>query len=205
MKKCPKCSSERALEFFFKSSKSKDGLQGYCKACVKTLSLERKTYFKEYRKENKERDRAYKKAYTDQNKERITLANYLYRIQNPDKVKASKTRYVVFNKEKVLASSKKYRESNPAKYAAYASKRRFAAEQAQPPWLTTEDKKRIELVWGLRELKSFLTGVEYEVDHIVPLQGKTVCGLHVPWNLQVILKTENRSKQARHWPDMWEI
>ena len=63
-----------------------------------------------------------------------------------------------------------------------------------PQWLSEPDKGRIEdFYWFAQDLYK-VTGEVYHVDHIVPLQGKTVCGLHVPWNLQILPADLNLSK-----------
>lgn len=55
-----------------------------------------------------------------------------------------------------------------------------------PKWLQLED------VLAFYEAASRFG---MEVDHIVPLNGKGVCGLHVPWNLQLLTKSANASKR----------
>ena len=102
-----------------------------------------------------------------------------------------------YAKEKMKAVSKRWKEENRDKYNAKAAKYRASKLQATPSWLTEEDFKKIETEYSLAVWTSLVMASSYHVDHIVPLQGKTVCGLHVPWNLRVIPATVNISKGNR--------
>lgn len=68
-----------------------------------------------------------------------------------------------------------------------------------PKWV---DRKAIRALYAEAVRLTAETGIVHHVDHIVPLQSKLVCGLHVPCNLQVIPGDQNMSKSNRHWPDM---
>ena len=68
---------------------------------------------------------------------------------------------------------------------------------ATPPWLTKEMR---EVILDLYKR----TKEEEHVDHIVPLKSPDVCGLHVPWNLEILGEKQNLAKGNRWWPDMWE-
>lgn len=78
-----------------------------------------------------------------------------------------------------------------------SARRRASKKQATPPWLSEEDEQAIKAMYALSSFMTRTTGIEHHVDHIVPLAGKTVCGLHVPWNLRVITAKENLSKHAK--------
>jgi len=110
------------------------------------------------------------------------------------KAKRSEAARKRYDKDKAARNRKAWRAANPGKTNALTAKRRAARLQATPDWLTDEQHWVIQEIYDLCVLRSDLTGVAHHVDHIVPLQGKTVCGLHVPWNLQVITATENCSK-----------
>lgn len=79
-----------------------------------------------------------------------------------------------------------------------ANNKRRLADKAQrtPAWANHQEIKKI---YAQASLKTATTGVEYHVDHIVPLRGKFVSGLHVEYNLQVIPKAENMRKYNK-WP-----
>lgn len=89
---------------------------------------------------------------------------------------------------------KKHYAANKTMYAAKVGKRRAARLNATPAWA---DAKAIrEFYRRARELTE-ATGIKHVVDHIIPLQGRTVCGLHVHTNLQVIPERENLAKFNR--------
>lgn len=123
-----------------------------------------------------------------------------WRKENDQKAKEQRKARYKANKDRLLALSKEYRIKNIAAYAAYAGKRRSSKSKAMPEWA---DVKEIEKIYREAKRISHETGVKHEVDHIVPLQGKSVCGLHIPANLQIITLEENRSKGNHVWPDMW--
>ena len=66
-----------------------------------------------------------------------------------------------------------------------------------PAWLTVDDLWLIEQAYELAALRTKLFGFSWHVDHILPLQGKQVSGLHVPTNLQVIPWVDNVRKANR--------
>jgi len=99
------------------------------------------------------------------------------------------------------AYNKKRREyyaKNKHIYVANAARGRASRLNATPTWLTDEQRKEINNIYRVCQKVSAHTNVQHNVDHIVPLKGETVCGLHVPWNLQILPEKINKSKGNRY-------
>lgn len=143
-----------------------------------------------------------------------------YNFQCKACIKIAKAKWKDKNREHYLEDARKYaakyRQQTPelaaAAYSKWAKKNRAYLNErdrrrkamkieASPVWANTEVMR---VIYRLATNKTKLTGLEYHVDHIVPLVSKHVCGLHVEWNLQVLSKFENQSKSNYKWPDMWE-
>jgi hypothetical protein len=131
---------------------------------------------------------------------------------NPEKVKAAKRKYAEnnkeacrqriaawreANKEKMDAARKAWNLLNKHKLQATVRKRQAAKSKRTPAWLSRDDHWFMEEMYDLAIRRTQALGFSWHVDHIVPLQGATVCGLHVPWNLQVIPAIENCKKGNR--------
>ena len=170
-------------------------------------------YQKKYRKENKEKGSEKGKVYYRENRESVLTRTNQHHKDNREKRNADKRVYYLENKEDMdskgrehykehketyAARHKKYNQENPH-IAAGCKIRRVRAElNATPNWLSESDRKKIKLIYLLRNSRTAWKGVEHHVDHIVPLQGENVCGLHVPWNLQVIPAEQNLRKSNTH-------
>ena len=106
--------------------------------------------------------------------------------------------YQQTEKGKLSVKRARLKHTGSPNHIARNGKRRAAKLLRTPKWLTQDDLFFIEEAYHLAKLRTELLGIPYHVDHILPLQGKTVSGLHVPANLQVIPATINLKKSNRH-------
>jgi hypothetical protein len=112
---------------------------------------------------------------------------------NREMIQAARKAYYATNadaRDRLDVYCKTYYKNNRAKFVARCAKRRAAKAHATPEWA---DLKAIAKVYRVAAAKP-----GHVVDHIVPLRGRNVCGLHVEWNLQVITAKANRQKFNKH-------
>ena len=159
---------------------------------------DRSEYMKAWYEANKKKCRAKAKAYYEDNKEKKKVYDKAYRKANKEKIQTRMKAYYESNKDKLLAQTKVWQQNNKDKRKAAKAKRRAAKLQRTPSWLTKEALDKIKDIYKMAYRRSQIEGIEYQVDHIIPLQGKKVSGLHVPNNLQVMSAKENRSKLNKY-------
>lgn len=171
VKVCSACGIVLRLYAFSKDKRKESGLRSKCKEC----------------------DKAYKKA----NKVKIAEYDKASYEANKSKFAERKKSWCKANKDKVAEVKKAWQKANPAKVNANTAKRRAAKINATPKWLTKEDYNQIQSFYTKAQQLTLSTGIQHQVDHIYPLQGKTVSGLHVPSNLQVLTATDNIGKSNK--------
>lgn len=188
MKECKTCKNKKELTFFPKNGKG--GFRGDCKIChnLKNKKWKKKTgYYGKYSEKYKEYQKEYNKKY------RREVLNQKPVIKLTDKERITRKNY----------SRRKWTKNNLAKEAYWSSLKRKRVKLATPKWLSKEQIKYIQNLYVLAKTKEEKTGLKYHVDHIMPLKGVDssgryiLCGLHVPWNLQVIESTENLIKSNK--------
>ena len=178
---CTNCNTEQESPMFYKDISKKDGLHPWCKNCWKTRS-------KIYYEKNKSRIAKIQQKYFNNNKDKIL-------ILSKERAKRKYWEDPIKARARVLA----YVAANPLKNTMRAAANRAALLRATPPWFNSKQVQDVyELAKEFRE-----AGINVHVDHIVPLKGRTVCGLHVFQNLRVCLADVNIKKNNKFEGEMY--
>ncbi len=145
--------------------------KGSCIECLDNYRVDHPEKFKQTAQKSKQK-----------NKDKLNLYSRLYRLKH---------------KEKCANAVKKWGVKNKHMIQYYVRKRQAAQLNRTPSWLSKIDFFEMECIYkycaSLRKI-----GLKYAVDHIIPLQGKQVSGLHVPSNLQVIHSSVNSAKGNKY-------
>lgn len=137
---------------------------------------------------NREHARQCARNYYWKNREKCLERGQQWRDATKGKRRVYIKQYIAKNREKVAAYNAQRKKSNRAKYSALQMKRDAAKKRAIPAWANDE---LMELVYAEAAHRKLC------VDHIVPIQGRNVCGLHVYYNTQLLTRAQNASKGNR--------
>lgn len=125
--------------------------------------------------------------------------NHAIEYQNNKEVRSQQAlKYYYADHEKSKKAQLVRQKNNLDKAAANAGKHRASKLQRTPKWVDTEELWLIKEVYSLAALRTKMFGFSWHVDHIVPLKGKLVSGLHTISNLQVISGASNISKNNNY-------
>ncbi len=211
MKTCSYCKIEKHIHAFNKAKANKDGFEGQCKECRnivqrKWASKNRKALcekVKSYRKkkyhediEFKEKVKQQTKTHYAKHKDDINLKRRTDVDYKTKRRQKSRDRYKK-DPTKVKEHRKKYCKKYTFKITALSAKRHAAKLLRTPNWLSKSQLNEIETYYSQASELSKTTNIAHHVDHIIPLQGKNVSGLHVPWNLQILTASENCRKSNK--------
>ena len=167
---------------------------------------------KKWRENNKEKTKQIQKKWNEENPDKIKAIMKKYRKNNIEKERERKRKWNEENREKIREQGRinykkkssqykkrnsEYRKRNPDKVRFWNANRKKSIKQATPKWLTKEHKKQILGFYTKAQKLEEQTGIKHHVDHIMPIKNQILCGLHVPWNLQVITKEENLKKHNK--------
>lgn len=171
-------------------------------------------YYKEYRAKNAEAIKQKRKKYADENKAFVSEGKrrcyeakkdeYKARVKanyyaNPSKKIKYQKAYAEKNKEKrseyLKEYLKEYYKKNPFVRRLKTAMYRAAMNKAIPGWASLDEIKKI---YEKAKAMTDETGIQYEVDHVIPLRGKNVCGLHCHTNMQILTAEENIAKSNKH-------
>lgn len=198
-KRCSKCGEVKPSGAdHFRPSKWADGWTAECRACLGRRDAARYAA-------DPAKFAAYKAAWNEANRERVQARMAAYRSANREALRTRRAanyavgyeqgaRYRAANRELLVARTLAWRAANPDKAAALCARYAATKLRATPSWA---DAALVDAYYALARAMTEATGVPHHVDHIEPLRGKHVCGLHNEFNLQVLPARDNQTKNNR--------
>lgn len=199
MKTCTKCGETKELSEFAKRKLSKDGRRARCRLCTRADTMVYNAANREsirranaaWEAANPERRRRTAAAWRAANRERRSQTNAAWYQDNKERRSKVNAAWYQANKERKSETVAAWREANPEKARAYVAHYRSAKLQRTPAWANHE---------AINAIYATATP-DTHVDHIIPLQGELVSGLHVHNNLQVLKASDNMSKSNHFDPN----
>ena len=134
--------------------------------------------------------------YRERNRAKVNAASAAWRSEHGTKIDR---KFYEKHTDKILSRVSSYSKNNRPLRNAINARYRAQKLKATPLWVNHD---LIAEIYNQASIMKDECGKVYHVDHIVPLQGETVCGLHVEYNLQILKGKLNLSKQNRFWPNM---
>ena len=184
MRHCPKCDSDKPLDQFNKDKTTTSGFATWCRECCKAKN---KARYNAIRPERLAKQKKWSDANPDKRR-KSCAARY---ERNGDSVRKQALEWAKNNPKRCNANARKHYRKYPEKAADRSALRQSRLQFATPPWV---DHEALLIFYREARAKTRETGIKYEVDHIHPIVSDILCGLHVPWNLQILTQFDNRSK-----------
>lgn len=156
------------------------------RACVECSCARALTY----KKLHPEKMNAQRRAWVHRNLEKSRATKAAWNRAHPEGQAKRARKWFLANREKANAATNEWRKRNPGKACARQNKRRTAKMKRTPLWADLE----AIAVFYTEAAQRRAAGEMVEVDHVIPLQGEAVSGLHVPGNLQILAMSANRAK-----------
>lgn len=199
IKRCTACKNHLPLDRFHRNRSKPDGLATECKPCA--IAKVNARYHADPEKGRQERRENYRnnsdaykersKKWHKENRARCNELNAAWCSKNPEKSREISRKDWSKNNVARLARKRQYRLETPDKQAALCRNYQARKLNAMPSWADLEE---IESIYLKARKMTKSTGIKHHVDHVIPLRGKLVCGLHVHGNMQVLTAFENQSK-----------
>ncbi|WP_201401900.1 hypothetical protein [Kaistia sp. 32K] len=203
--KCKPCLSAMARLRYLENKEKIDAQQAeYVAKNLELVRARSRARYANHLESERERGRKYRALNREKERFRATSEHTKARrraryASDPSRYNARSREYRLKNPDKIRAMAKKFQLENLDLFRLYKANRRSSLINATPEWA---NQVVIRELYGQAKALSQLTGIEFEVDHVVPLTSRLVCGLHWEGNLQLLTRSANASKGNRHWPDM---